>query len=286
MLSDLSSLPIKTEGFFFPERITPLHAMLTNCGHNIEYSTNYRWDGMMRGPKSLAIWQYTVSGEGALLYKGQEYRLPAGHAMMVEVPQKSTYFFPPGSESWEFLFISLNGSEVMRLWRDAVKQNGPVVNLGDNSEPVMTALKLIRNGFAGRINNPYIASAFAYEFVLSLVAYILPQGNRGQERPEFLNDVISYCLEHPDGDLSVDVLAEVAGYSRYHFSREFHRFQGMPPAEFVNQLRIKLAVRLLQTEKFSVKEIADRCGFNSASYFSKVFRKYQGIAPGDFRSSR
>jgi AraC family transcriptional regulator len=259
--------------------------MLTNCGHNIEKSSSYRWNGAMRGPKTFAIWQYTITGEGALLYKGREYRMPAGHAMMVEVPQKSTYFLPHDSTHWEFMYISLNGSEIMRLWRDAVKQNGPVVELMPDSPPLLKAIKLVQSGFDGQINNPYIASALAYGFTLSLLEYMLPQGNHGQERPDFLNDVISYCLEHPDGDLSVDVLADVAGFSRFHFSREFHRHQGMPPAEFVNQLRIKLAVRLLQTEKLSIKEIADRCGFGSASYFSKVFRKYQGISPGDFRLS-
>lgn len=286
MRYELKGLSHAERGFFFPERRTPLHSMLINCGYQDRDTHNYRWDNMMRGPKEFAIWQYTLAGEGALIYENSEYRLFPGSAMMVEVPHQNTYFLPPESDYWEFLYISLNGSEIMRLWRESVKQDGPVVELPINSAPVEKAINIFKSGVNGEIRNALNASALAYDFMLSIMEYILPSDGVNTNRPSFLNDVVSYCLEHPDGDLSVDALAEVAGYSRYHFSREFHRFQGMPPAEFVNQLRIKLAVRLLQTEKLSIKEISDRCGFGSSSYFCKVFKKYQGISPGDFRSGQ
>jgi AraC-like DNA-binding protein len=60
----------------------------------------------------------------------------------------------------------------------------------------------------------------------------------------------------------------------------------MAPMNFLNELRVKMAIRLLQAEKLSVKETAQRCGFEDVSYFCKVFRKYQKISPGGFRDAQ
>ncbi len=283
MLNKLKSLPSGSKSFLFPERMVALHSMLINCGHSVESSPDYRWDGQKRGPKQFAIWQYTISGEGALVYQGKEYRLPPGYAMLVETPQESVYYLPPDSSFWEFIFISFNGSEIMRLWREVIKCVGPVIELQPESAPIADTVKIIHNAYNGKIATPYAASGAAYNFILSLMEAVLPHANRIKQRPAFIDAVINYCLENPDGDLSIDALARVAGYSRYHFSREFHRYQGMPPAEFVNRLRIKLAVRLLQTERLTVKEIADRCGFAAPGYFCRVFRNYQGMTPDCFR---
>ena len=47
---------------------------------------------------------------------------------------------------------------------------------------------------------------------------------------------------------------------------------------------MRLAVRLLQTTNGSVKEVAENCGFEDASYFCKVFRNHYGVSPAGFRS--
>jgi AraC-like DNA-binding protein len=78
-------------------------------------------------------------------------------------------------------------------------------------------------------------------------------------------------------------MAKCAGYSRYHFTRLFKQYMGNSPQYFMNELRIRMAVRFLQTEQLSIKEIAQRCGFDDVSYFCKIFRKFQKVSPNEFR---
>ena len=111
-----------------------------------------------------------------------------------------------------------------------------------------------------------------------------PEFEKGVD-PKFIRQVIDHCMEHISDPITVDDLADVAGYSRYHFSRLFAASQGISPAAFVKDLRLKQAVRLLQTELMTVKEIADSCGFEDASYFCKAFRQAYKVSPGEYRKS-
>jgi len=79
-------------------------------------------------------------------------------------------------------------------------------------------------------------------------------------------------------------MAEVAGLSRYHFSRRFQDARGVSPARFLAELRMQEAVRLIQTN-LAVNEVARRCGFRDPNYFCKAFRRSFGVSPGAFAQS-
>jgi transcriptional regulator GlxA family with amidase domain len=97
--------------------------------------------------------------------------------------------------------------------------------------------------------------------------------------------VYSYIRANLDHPLSVGDLAEVAGYSRAHFSRMFAAESGLAPAEFVSQERMRLASRLLPNAALSIKEISAACGFADPNYFAKAFRQSFGVSPTEFRDT-
>lgn len=101
-----------------------------------------------------------------------------------------------------------------------------------------------------------------------------------------MQHVIDYIMSNLERPLPVEDLARVAGLSRAHFSRMFAANEGLPPAEFVLQKRLKRAVKLLtKTANMPVKEVAIRSGFEDANYFSKVFRRVYGTNPTEFRTT-
>ena len=270
----------------FPKRKPLLHAMLAGCGFNAERDASYRWNGLERGGAEFAIWQYTVSGKGALRYGSNHFKLLPGDAMMISVPHDHEYYLPSDSESWEFLYLNLHGRAIMKLWSDMENANGPVFHFGDDSPSVRKAVEILELERGGGITTPRQASALGYGFMMSLLDEVLPDaafGVGGDEKPAFLGKVVKYAIEHIGGPIGVEDLAAAAGISRFHFSRLFSKWYGVTPSIFLREIRIDLAVRLLQTERLTVKEIADRCGFSDASYFCKVFRKETGVSPDAFR---
>ena len=89
----------------------------------------------------------------------------------------------------------------------------------------------------------------------------------------------------PAADLRVPVLAARVGMSERHFSREFTRLLGVTPAEYVEQVRVEAARRVLESEQVAVSRVAARCGFGSTETMRRAFLRRLGVPPDHYRRS-
>ena len=93
-----------------------------------------------------------------------------------------------------------------------------------------------------------------------------------------INAVLDHVRENLKDDLSLDVLARVAGFSPFHFHRLFKSLTDETINDMVVRLRLERAVSLLRaTPELSVTDAAFECGFKSASVFSRLFKKQYGF---------
>ena len=93
---------------------------------------------------------------------------------------------------------------------------------------------------------------------------------------------------YTDTELSLESLARELGAKRYYVSTAIHRCTSKSFSVFVNEYRIKEAIRLLsekESYKFSIDSIAFDAGFNSRTNFYRVFKKLTGISPTEFRNT-
>ena len=271
--------------FLFP-RTVPLHSMLAGCGYETRRMEKYDFDGLQRGQSEFAIFQYTVDGEGSLEYEGIPHRMHAGEAMILHVPHYHRYFLAPESDFWRHCYLTIAGSDAIRILREAETRFGPVAALPRESEPVRKMLRILALAYSGQLKTACAASAVTYDFVTSLYDF-LSAGSAGVEpmNRQLLRKVHQFCLNHLAEDIDVSQMAKEAGCSRAHFSRIFKQAYGIPPAQFLTDLRLSSAIRMLQMEFCSIKEISVRCGFRDVSYFCKVFRKHHGTSPEKFRQA-
>lgn len=107
------------------------------------------------------------------------------------------------------------------------------------------------------------------------------RNSNGISRP--VQACCDYIDTHPMAELSVDELAEKAGYTAYYFSRVFKRETGKAIKEYIRDTRIRQAKTLLSTTNLSIQEISEQLHFCSQSYFAGQFQKMEGISPADYR---
>jgi len=91
--------------------------------------------------------------------------------------------------------------------------------------------------------------------------------------------------EHIGTELSLAELTAYIGYSVSHFSAVFHKQTGQSPIEYFNRMKIARAQELLRTTELKVNQICSRLGYEDPFYFSRLFRKYTGMSPRQFRES-
>ena len=95
--------------------------------------------------------------------------------------------------------------------------------------------------------------------------------------------VLTYIHDHPDGDLSLDVLADVAAMSRFHWHRVFRAITGETCAQAVRRVRLhRAAIRLVQTDK-PVTQVANDVGYPNLKSFARAFSEAYGSSPAAFR---
>lgn len=98
--------------------------------------------------------------------------------------------------------------------------------------------------------------------------------------------VLSFIKTHLSGKISVDNICKVAGMSKTSLYRSFTQEYGITPAQLILEERIKFAKHLLDTEAaLTMKEIAYASGFNDPNYFSRMFRKMEGLTPTMYRDN-
>lgn len=81
----------------------------------------------------------------------------------------------------------------------------------------------------------------------------------------------------------VDEVAERLGVTTAHFTRLFSQTVGIPPGRFLKQQKLNYAKKLLVLPEMTVALVAEMLGFSNVNYFSKVFRKENGMTPAEYR---
>lgn len=93
---------------------------------------------------------------------------------------------------------------------------------------------------------------------------------------------IEYINQHYTNPLSLNEVMNVAVMSRTTFVNQFKQVTGKSFVEYVHLLRIQLAKQLLQENKHKVTHVGKMCGFESTSYFCRIFLKHTGMTPGTY----
>jgi AraC-like DNA-binding protein len=265
--------------FLFPRLTFPLAGIVSSTGSSMITSKLYNWDGRRRGKKQFSIFQWTISGRGALKFEDESYDVLPHQAMLLQLPHRHRYFLPKDSTHWQILYITLWGPELYRLMGELIRKRGPLWTLQPQSPPVQTALKIYESVFRSELTTPFAASKLAYQLVMELGDHAFPPPRRNSR----FASLRSYVEEHLDQNLNVAELAERANLSRYHFSREFRSDEGISPSDFLSHTRVEAAARLLGDRTLSIKEIASRSGFHTANYMTKVFKRFFGCSPRELR---
>lgn len=98
-----------------------------------------------------------------------------------------------------------------------------------------------------------------------------------------LNIVLDYIDANFTDNIILEEMADMVGYSKYHFSRLFSEYTKQTFCDYLNLRRIKAAEGLLLNDSLSVTEIAMQSGFSSIATFNRLFKSFKGCSPSEYR---
>ena len=131
---------------------------------------------------------------------------------------------------------------------------------------------------------------FSLELARLLVMFLKRPGGQSQfsselisqlTSPDRLEDLVEWIREHLDRPLSIEDLAQRSNMSARNFQRVFTRQCGIPPAKFIERLRVERARVIIEDTNLSMAEVALKSGFDSEQRMRRSFKRVLGINPVD-----
>jgi AraC-like DNA-binding protein len=275
------------ESVVFPDLLGTLPAQITGAGFCVECGPNYNGNGRNPSSEGLAAIRYTLSGRGRFRYRDQELLIEPGQALLLYFPYDHHYWIEAG-ERWEFFYLTLAGREVISCIRAVADNVSPVLTLAANSPTLERVSEACADALEDKIESPYQGSALAHAILMGLLTEHCPPSQvptcRLPTVPDFVVEVEEFCRQNYAHPIGVADMARMAKLSRFHFTRVFQKVWGIAPGRFLGLIRLEQAMHLARAGRFTAKELAQQCGFNSANYFYKAFRKHFGVPPGSFKA--
>lgn len=192
---------------------------------------------------------------------------------------------PNPQSGWEEYWFGFNGSFANELMNKGFfNVDLPFIKVGMNTELLQLFHKLIETIQVAAYGYQQIIAGIAMQILGVIYSISLYKGQEKStvgmliEKAKFL---LQESLEKPV-DLIQMARELPMGYST--FRKEFKRITGEPPNQFLLNLRLDRARYFLESTDMNINEIADRTGFDSAYYFSKLFKKKNGKSPKFYRN--
>ena len=138
-------------------------------------------------------------------------------------------------------------------------------------------------------SDAYVRDMQIYEKLIALLTLLMqeswhPDAARatGTKRQN-LQEIKDYLDAHFAEKITLDALAERFYIKKFYLTRVFKEQFGQTVTGYLMQQRITQAKRLLRFSDKSIETIAQECGMNDANYFSRMFKKVEGVTPGEYR---
>ena len=180
----------------------------------------------------------------------------------------------PENQLFDYRWLSIDGPNAGMRFKSLGYEKG-LLSAGDCPEDLFLRMERFMENDIKEFQLKALNTAFEI-----LTMALVPKGNTRpiiEQIREFIDE------NYHDSGVHINMLAEAFRIHRVSLNRLFQQKYGISPIQYLTSVRIRQGIRLLCSTEDTVKEIAFRCGYNSADYFSKCIFKQTGMLPEALR---
>ncbi|WP_346685384.1 AraC family transcriptional regulator [Megamonas hypermegale] len=272
------SLPHQSIGFDFASDLS----LPTLKGIGLQYvdTHNYFWDNCTR-KDNICLIQYTLKGEGTIKIDNIFYTLKPNDAFLIDIPSNSQYYLPKHSSFWEFIYLEFS-YDCLPFMRKIYQNNGPILKINISEKLIKQLFDIYTKALHNQIKTFFENTRIAYDLWINLTEYALNLSTAKMSKIDYVKRYIDQ--NYYKNELTLDLIADNIGISKYYMCKEFHKKYGISPGKYLREIRISNACRLLTTnDNYTLQKIAQSVGYSNDNYFGKVFKAEKGISPAKYK---
>lgn len=227
---------------------------------------------------------YTYSGNGILRYGEREYNLSKEDGFYINC--NHYHYYEAVSDVWDVAILHLGGPLLPYHHNQFMQYASPIFHepLSGNTQEYLEALLGLYSQPV--LNRDWLASGC----IDTLLNHLLKMKSNESVKDSTLPDSIRYLIKYMDSNftqpLTLDFLSDFAGVSKYYLSREFKKYTGFSPNDYLITLRINKAKSMLTNTTLPAVKIAREVGIYDNNNFTNLFKRKTGMTPIQYRNSR
>lgn len=223
---------------------------------------------------------YCTKGSGTLLLDGKKIHIPPYTAMYL--PAFCPHEYYTEEEVWDIHWVVPAGYAVNDILMHFGLTEAKIFELGEIKMLEHIFRKMHEAIRADGVFGNYRASGYLYDFLIEF--YRLISENETSAAPNSaLMKALDYINFNYTSRITMEELCKASGITKQYLCLLFKKSLGTRPMEYIAKRRIQAAKELLTSTDKTVEEIAEETGFCTASYFCKLFKRYEGITPSHFK---
>ena len=260
---------------------------INNCGYYRVHTTPVIETPHPEGRNDYQL-LYIAAGKGEFYFKGsKEPTIVTKGNMILFRPGEPQVYYYYAVDKTEVYWVHFTGWKVEEyLERYELPHDENVFYTGVSPDYPWIYNQMIRELQLQRVNHEDMISLYMHHIFITINRYI-------KERRETKNDTINdieraahYFKDNYNKQISIEQYAAEHLMSVNWFIHSFKSVMKMSPMQYIISLRIAMAKGYLENSTKNIAEISNEVGYENALYFSRLFRKYTGMTPTEYRKKR
>lgn len=221
-------------------------------------------------------------GNGLFKYNGESYRLSKGNYVFIDCSLP----FSHTSDNWTIAWVHFNGYNVPNIYNRYLERNGLVASLTNKAGDYENLIDEIYNIST---SDDYLKDMSIYNMLTSLLLSLMSETSLNSDNSRIkkynISEIKDYLDDNYKKDISLHSLEDKFFINRFYLTRLFKNTYGITINDYIAHKRISKAKELIRFSKLNIEEIAMECGYADPNYFSRVFKKIEGISPHEYKNA-
>jgi len=225
-------------------------------------------------------------GSGTLSYEGVAYSLSAGDCVFLDC--NKTYAHNTAEDLWCLQWVHFDGPRLSQIHDKFMTDNTSPVFRPISLMPYENLLTELQelSGLDSNVRDMRIS-----EKLMALLAQIMSDCENREStgilpaKSLILSDIKNYLEAHFRDKITLDDLSGLFYIDKYYLTRRFKQHYGVTVNTYLQHLKITHAKHSLRFTDDSIEKISIDCGIDDPNYFARLFKKIEGLSPGEFRRS-
>ena len=224
---------------------------------------------------------FILEGKGVFIKDDVSYALHAGQGFLI-TPNTSCIYVADDAEPWKYVYVTFRGADDDVLVHNAGLDENHVIFEFPLDEDMIHDLCAMHR--AGKKNEARGYDVTGY-FLLVMSRLVKAAKNTVSEHQSayYVKKAKKFIEDHYSEPMTVAQIAAHLRFDRTYLYRLFMHCESMSPSDYLREVRLNAAAKMLENDALSIGKVAENAGFGNLSYFYKRFTEKYGVSPKQYR---